>query len=302
MPETLTLAQFSDIHLPPLPGFTPRYWNLKRALGLANWHRQRKFIHKQEIADALIADAQSLRASHIAITGDLISLGLPAEYERAKMWLDTVGDSGKVTVVPGNHDIYSALHGDTGVARWAPYMGAEEGTLAFPFLRRLGPVALIGLNSAVETPPFAASGRLGFEQIEIAAEMLDRLRDENVFRVVLIHHPPLLLPARQRTGLRDAAHLLRMLDKKGAELVLYGHTHRQRLDWLGFGPHAVPAIGAASSSAMLQHKQQPIGRYNLFTFFRGPEGARIRHSVRGFESPGGAIVPLSEDVLTPPPA
>ena len=84
----------------------------------------------------------------------------------------SVGAPERVSVIPGNHDIYSRLGADPGSARWAAYMtsdapgaahaGHEE---AFPFVRMLGPVALIGVNSAVPTPPLVASGRLGSRQL-----------------------------------------------------------------------------------------------------------------------------------------
>ena len=152
------------------------------------------------VADRLIADALALRSDHIAITGDLVNLGLPAEHEAALIWLRSVGPPDQVTVIPGNHDIYSSMRGDRGVARWAAYMGCEEDTLAFPFVSRVGPLALVGLNSAVETPPFVASGRLGPHQLEIAQEQLAELGEEGAIRVVLIHHPPLASLDTPRRG------------------------------------------------------------------------------------------------------
>ena len=105
MIETYTIAHLSDVHLSPIVGFYPKYWNVKRALGFANWQRGRSRVHQREVADQLIADAKALRADHIVITGDLVNLGLPKEYEAALQWLNSVGPPDRVTVVPGNHDI-----------------------------------------------------------------------------------------------------------------------------------------------------------------------------------------------------
>jgi 3',5'-cyclic AMP phosphodiesterase CpdA len=297
MTETFTLAHFSDVHLSPVVGFAPRYWNAKRALGYLNWQRGRRNVHQRRVADELIADALALRADHIAITGDLINLGLPAEYEAASSWLRGIGPPEHVTVVPGNHDVYTHLAGDAGIKRWAAYMGAEPETLVFPFVRRTGPLALIGLNSAVETPPFVAAGRLGGDQIEVVRDLLERLGDENVIRVVLIHHPPLPGLANARRGLADAGQFARVLEKSGAELVLYGHNHHPLLTWHPGSHEPVPVIGAASASAVREHKGEPPGRYGLFTFFLGPSGLRIRHTVRGFAPGGSKIAKLSEHVL-----
>lgn len=297
MTETFTLAHLTDVHLAPVAGFSPRYWNAKRGLGFINWQRGRKNVHKPEVAAKLVADAKALRADHIVITGDLTNLGLPAEHEAALSWLKAVGPAERVTVIPGNHDIYSALYGDAGVARWAEYMGGDAATHAFPFVRRFGPLALIGLNSAVETPPFVASGQLGPDQIEVTRDLLDRLHDEDVIRVVLIHHPPLQGLASNRRGLRDVLHVQRMLEKSGAELVLYGHNHRPQLTWLETGTGRLPVIGGASASASRVHKGEPLAQYNLFTFFKTEQGLRIRQSVRGLATADGPVVKLSEAVL-----
>lgn len=302
MKTPFTLAHFSDVHLSPITGFGPRYWNAKRTLGFLNWQRGRKHVHERSVADRLMADAIALRTDHIAITGDLINLGLPLEYEAALSWLEALGSPDTVTVVPGNHDVYTRLAGHPGIARWAAYMGSEEQSLAFPFVRRVGPLALIGLNSAIETPPFVAAGRLGAHQIEVAGEMLERLADEDVIRVVLIHHPPLPGLASARRALADAAQFARVLERAGAELVLYGHNHRERLNWHmqaegAAGVQPIPVIGVPSASAARAHKDEPLGRYNIFTFFEGDGRRRIRYTVRGLATPGGDIVKLSENVL-----
>ena len=59
---------------------------------------------------------------------------------------------------------------------WGDYMRGDDGDAAFPFLRRRGPLALIGLSSAVPTAPFMATGRLGAEQLARSRELLDQLR------------------------------------------------------------------------------------------------------------------------------
>jgi 3',5'-cyclic AMP phosphodiesterase CpdA len=297
MTETFTLAHLTDVHLSPIAGFSPGYWNLKRGLGFVNWQRGRKSVHAREVADRLVADAKTLRADHIAITGDLVNLGLPVEHEAALTWLKTVGPPERVTVIPGNHDIYSSLHGDAGVARWAEYMGGEAESHTFPFVRRIGPLALIGLNSAIETPPFVASGRLGPDQIEVTRDLLERLGDEGMVRVVLIHHPPLTGLASSRRGLRDVKLFQRMLEKSGAELVLYGHNHRPELTWLDTVSGRLAVIGGASASAGRVHKDETLAQYNLLTFFSSEKGLRIRKIVRGLAVPDGPVVKLDETVL-----
>ena len=52
----------------------------KRVLGYVNWHRGRKLVHRRDILDVLIRDLVERHPSHIAVTGDLVNLGLPRNF------------------------------------------------------------------------------------------------------------------------------------------------------------------------------------------------------------------------------
>ena len=296
MTDTITLAQLSDVHLAPLRGLALRHLNVKRGLGYLNWQRGRRHVHRRDALDLVVADLKAQRPDHIAVTGDLVNLGLPAEYEGARAWLEGLGRPDKVTVVPGNHDIYTHLAGDPGIERWADYMRADAwGTRIgldkerFPFVRRIGPVALIALNSAVPTPPFVAAGELGERQIATLAEILLRAEQEKLIRVVLIHHPPLGGQAPPRRALRDAAELQRVLAERGAELVLHGHNHRDsHIDFAWARGH-IPVIGLASSSAGRAHGHEPLGRYNLVRIARADGAAHIEVTTRGLDRSASRI-------------
>src|SRR5262245_21702804 len=245
-----TLAHLSDPHLAPLP--TPRLADLasKRILGYLHWRRTRHRIHRAERLDLLVGDLKAQAPDHIAVTGDLVNIALAAEFPQARAWLDRLGPPRDVTLVPGNHDAYVraalALH----APHWDDFMRGDD-TAAFaaqfPFVRRRGPLAIIGLSTAVPTAPFMASGRLGTTQIGRLEELLTRLAGH--FRVVLIHHPP----GRTRSGrlkrLTDAAALRAALARHSAELVLHGHDHVDALDWLEGPRGPIAALGVPSASA-----------------------------------------------------
>ena len=159
------LAHLSDPHLGPLPA--PRWHELlgKRATGFANWRRKRHLIHRGEALARIVADLKAQAPDHIAVTGDLVNISLPGEYAPARAWLEALGSSRDVTLVPGNHDIYVRAGASYPRRHWSEYMRADEGepehgAAAFPFVRRRGALALIGLSSAVPTAPFLATGRL----------------------------------------------------------------------------------------------------------------------------------------------
>jgi 3',5'-cyclic AMP phosphodiesterase CpdA len=305
MAASLTIAHLSDVHLGPIAGFTPRYWNLKRALGYVNWLRNRRPVYQRAVLDRIVADLKAQAPDHIAVTGDLVNIGLPEELSNALHWLESLGPPRHVTVIPGNHDIYSRLRRDAGTARWARYMASDaEGALhagddhAFPFVRVLGRVALIGLNSAVPTPPLIASGRLGREQLERLAQLLERLGAAGLFRLVLIHHPPLTGQASRFRALEDAIHLESVLARHGAELVVHGHNHHDTLVWHASSVGPVPIVGAPSAAQGRAYKGEPLARYNLYRI--GGPPWQIELIGRGLREPNGPIVEIERRRLSPP--
>src|SRR5690606_18812921 len=114
------------------------------------------------------------------------------------------------------------------------------------------------LNSAVPTPPGIASGEVGPEQIEECHEILTKLGRMSMFRLVMIHHPPLLEQVRPGRDLKDAAQLERALLDAGAELVIHGHNHQDEVSWheTATGPMAV--VGIASASIGRLHRHEPL--------------------------------------------
>ena len=305
--NSTTLAHISDVHITPPSGLAPRHLNVKRTLGLMNWHSGRKNIYCMSVADLLVADMRVLGAHHVTVTGDLCNIGLPNEYAAALNWLERVGRPDAVTVVPGNHDIYTRMDNHPGVELWHDYMasdafgasvpGVGRTARGFPFVRRVGVAALVGVNSAVETRPFSAKGRVGREQLEGLEQVLHALEASGLARIVLIHHPPLPGLAPKSRALKDAEELAGVLSRAGAELILHGHNHRDTLS-CGYGPKVkIPVLGIASGSAGRPHNDEPMARYNLVDV-RMTDGARvIEVTGRGIVAEGGGVIELDRRVL-----
>ena len=299
---SLTLVHLTDVHLGPLPAFTPSHWNVKRLLGYVNFRTKRGAFHAAKLATAVSCDARAQAADHIAVTGDLVNLGMPREFEQAAEWLERLGTREGVTVVPGNHDVYTRLRTDAGIERWRAYMSARgagdrvdgvAGALqtGFPFVRTLGRFALIGLNSAVYTLPGMCSGALGDDQIARFGEISAALGRAGYVRIVLIHHPPLVEHGRRR-GIIDAGAFEEALGAAGAEVVLHGHNHRNMLSWreTRTGPAAI--IGAPSAGE---------GYYNIYQFRHVAGGAPLVERVtRGVPEAGQAVRELERGVLKSP--
>jgi 3',5'-cyclic AMP phosphodiesterase CpdA len=281
-----TLAHLSDPHLPPLP--TPRLRELpgKRAFGYLNWTRNRRKYYRRDVLDALVSDLQAQAPDHTAITGDLVNLALEAEFPPSLKWLESVGTPDRVTVVPGNHDAYVRATQHRFAEAWRNYLdgdGPGDG-VTFPFVRRRGPLALIGVSSAAPTPPLMATGWLGGGQLDALERMLAELSAEAAFRVLLIHHP--LRSDAPAKRLTDSSQVLALLKQYGVELVLHGHDHVHSTVWIEGPKGAIPAIGVPAASA-LAHGRHPAAAYNLFSVEREGDAWRCEQTVRGFKDRSG---------------
>jgi 3',5'-cyclic AMP phosphodiesterase CpdA len=281
MTDTFTLAHLSDPHLPPLPAARVRDLAGKRALGYLNWTRNRHKYHRREVLDALVADLQAQRPDHIAVTGDLVNLALEAEFTPAQAWLESVGTPQQVTVVPGNHDAYVRATRHHFAGAFEKYLRGDAGVdgAPFPFVRRRGPLALIGVSSAVPTPPLMATGRLGRAQLDALDRHLADLSTDDAFRVLLVHHP--LHSDSRMKQLTDSKALRAVLKRRGVELVLHGHDHIHSTMWIEGSDRQIPAIGVPSASA-LAHRHYPAAAYNLFAIARDGDKWRCVQTVRGF--------------------
>jgi 3',5'-cyclic AMP phosphodiesterase CpdA len=141
----------------------------------------------------------------------------------------------------------------------------------FPFVRRFGDVVLVALSSAIPTMPFMAAGRLGSAQRALLCLILEELGRKGLFRVVLIHHPPLASQAGWRRCLRDAKKLTRLLKETGAELVLHGHNHEQTLVELQTITGPLFVVGVPSASDAMAGRT-PAARYNEYRIDRVDNG------------------------------
>jgi 3',5'-cyclic AMP phosphodiesterase CpdA len=294
------LGHLSDPHLGPLP--TPRLRELtgKRVIGIINWRRRRRVAHRAEVVDTLVHDLQAAHPDHIAVTGDLVNVALDLEFAPARQWLSRLGPPDHVTVVPGNHDVYVRSAVQYPARHWGDYMRADGiGSAAphgrpahFPFVRRRGQVALIGLSTAVPTGLVTATGKLGAEQLMRLSDALDHLAHQGLFRVVLLHHPPTSTMSERLKRLIDAGPFRRVIAEHGAELVIHGHSHVQSLVWLD-GPNQarVPVSGVPSASATLHGRRDPAS-YNLYRIAGSPGGWQCEAVTRGLRPGHHGIVEI----------
>jgi 3',5'-cyclic AMP phosphodiesterase CpdA len=290
------IAHISDVHLGPLPPVHARELMSKRLFGYLNWQQNREKAHDPEILAALVADLKAAKPDHIAVAGDLVNIGLPAEYIQARTWLEALGAPADVSVVPGNHDAYVAAAMPVCASAWAPWTaGDSPGEHPFPYIRRRGQLALIGVSTAVASLPLMATGRVETDQAQHLGLLLAAAGREGLCRVVMIHHPPVAGACAWTRRLIGADLVRHAIHRFGAELILHGHNHRTSVATLP-GPNGdVPVVGAAAPGAR-PHGHKPGGSYNLLKVVGEPGNYVIGMFERGWRD--GAVETIQKRLLT----
>ncbi|MBK6289278.1 MAG: metallophosphoesterase [Gammaproteobacteria bacterium] len=289
MQTPFRFAQLSDPHLSDLSSVRWRQLASKRLLGYLSWRRRRRHEHRIEMLDALRADLQTVAPDHTVVTGDLTHIALPSEFREARDWLRSVGTPERVTVVPGNHDCYIATPWVGTLGLWSEYMRSDHAPantnpeVLFPSLRVRGPVAFIGLSSAVPSWPLLAIGRLGSAQLDRLQTILDSLRNSGLLRVLLLHHPPVPGEEKWRKRLVDAAKLGELLGEHRVDMVLHGHRHRAIQSAMRIPGCEVPVFGIPSASAAGKISNYP-SEYNLYAVRPGERSWNIEASARSYDA------------------
>ena len=103
------IAHLSDLHLLSLEGAIPFRLLNKRLTGYANIRLHRGSVHKPAAVRAAAREIRRLDVDHVVITGDVSNLALEREFELVRAFLeDDLGlPPDRVSLVPGNHDVYT---------------------------------------------------------------------------------------------------------------------------------------------------------------------------------------------------
>jgi 3',5'-cyclic AMP phosphodiesterase CpdA len=263
------LAHISDPHLGPLPQVRWRDLASKRVTGYINWQRHRGKAMASPALSRIMADITAQKPDHLVITGDLVNLGLDAEVENARLWLESQGAPEDISVVPGNHDAYVPGALARACKSWKAFMSGDAPPISaaprdlFPYLRIRNQVAIIGISSAIATSPFLARGAFRSAQARRLAQILDECGRSGLFRIILIHHPPVRGAAALHKRLFGIGLFQKVVRENGAELVLHGHTHQPTVNHIDGRDGKVPVVGVSSTS-QAPGGQMPAAGYNLF--------------------------------------
>lgn len=275
----MRIAHFSDLHVLALDGVPAlRFFN-KRFTGWVNLRVKRSHKHRPGHVRAVAQEIARAKVDHLVITGDLTNLALEQEFEAVRTLLEQeLGlRPDQISAVPGNHDLYTrgAMRDQRFTKYFHDYVASDLPELCadiplgrFPFVKLRGPVAIIGLSSAVPRPPLMASGELGKPQLAALKRILVHPEVQKRTPIILLHHPIHNPPSRMKTfveGLWDAQALITELSALHRGLLLHGHLHVRRKRALGTPAGEMLAIGATSASLHHENEHKMAG-FNLYEF------------------------------------
>jgi len=290
----MKIAHVSDLHLLAIEGVPIRRFLNKRATGWINLRLKRGAIHRASHVRAVLRAVSEMRVDHVVVTGDLTNLALESEFDLARDTLrrELGMDPSEVTIVPGNHDLYTrgALRSgrfEAYFARWMrsdlPHLAVPTSGGRFPVVRLRDGVAIVGLSSAVPRPPLIAAGELGEAQIEALKRVLAHPEVSRRTAILVLHHPVLPYGSALKQyaqGLRDAASLRSALQTLERGLVLHGHLHRRLQRTILTARGRLDQVSATSAS--LDHEAPD--RMAGFNVYQLDKGSVSRIEARVYDS------------------
>ncbi len=235
----------------------------------------------------------------VIVTGDITDDGWGYELVTCALSDFIVAD--RFFAVAGNHDLSRVPPGsrhnmplEEKAARWAAFRSAarldaeQKGASSMV----VDGVLLLGLNSSIvpEMIPWSGLGRVGHEQLAVAAHLVRKAEGARV-RICCVHHHVAHLslgpiaradPGQFAMKLRDARQVVQFLADSGFAAVLNGHRHHGYHVREGTLPHVVSSpsttLGCRASGARYYWVLRVVGtRIRVERRFIGVEAGEEAH-------------------------
>ena len=256
---------------------------------------------------------------HIVITGDIVSTADPDDYYLARTILRSYDllESRKLTIVPGNHDVFGGPHRAVDVLSFPQHIRNTDycrrlalfeeafaetfvdvrrlaGDDLFPFVKDVGPFSLIGLNSippwSLWNNPLGSNGILSEQQISILEKPSTwEERQGRISLVAMHHHFNDLNDASSANNLwrriesktmrmKKRRKVLKLFKALGVQIVLHGHIHRNEL-------YKRNGIRLANGAGAVCDDPIPMLKYNRIAHVLGATTIKIRQLPISFHVP-----------------
>lgn len=219
-----------------------------------------KHVHF-DILNKLLKDIKKRKVDHILLTGDIVDCATAEEFKLVKNTFNKYGyyDKSKLTVIPGNHDIYGGpsdrmpgymfiqycrkLNFKKSVNNFAKKFSDINTSNKLPYLKVIDNAALIGINSIYEWDLHENSngtnGYLNDSILKKLVNILEKKELKDKIKIVLIHHhfnEPMFRKdhIEQRMWLEaeeakmkfyNKKELMKIFNKYKVKFVLHGHNH-----------------------------------------------------------------------------
>jgi 3',5'-cyclic AMP phosphodiesterase CpdA len=194
-----------------------------------------------EGVEALVPD---LEPRLIVVAGDLSQRARHGEFQAARGFVRELERTAPVYVLPGNHDVqwwwrpFVPFGSAAKYAKYRTYFGpALAPTMVFPDAIVAGALTSHGVAWGSLTPrlrDIAVKGHLPRREFRRVKALFDAAPPPQV-RVLVVHHNVLRGDLSGRMGLARWSQAQRRIVQSGAELVLCGHDHQEKADYLGGG-------------------------------------------------------------------
>ncbi|MGD0676811.1 MAG: metallophosphoesterase [Polyangiaceae bacterium] len=222
------IVHLSDAHvLDPRPSRTRSGWSMQ--VRFLSFGRPLDALGRQRKLRRSLQTARRLGAHHVVLSGDLTEIGAPGEFETlAELLHDSGVPPEHITLVPGNHDLYSsadawrwALAGP--LAAFARTSAGEPGKLL-----DIGAACLLPIDGAFHQPVTRSAGVVSPALLETIAK---HAQDPALARrplVLVQHHPPFVRKTSAWhwiDGLIGARAMMSLLETFRHLFVLHGHLH-----------------------------------------------------------------------------
>jgi 3',5'-cyclic AMP phosphodiesterase CpdA len=243
---------------------------------------------KQDLRGLKDAAGEVAKPDLAVLTGDLAEWGRKSEFEDVLRFAQSLAallgvPTERLVIVPGNHDINRALcrayfatsEGNEEIPKppywdkWLHFVGLfrelyglgarvefNERTPWSLFEIEELEVVVAALNSTMAESHLDEDhyGQLGEAQLRWFEDRLDVYQQRGWLRIAAVHHNVRRGPVRDDENLRDADHLTRILGGK-INIVLHGHTHDGKLDWLA---PEVPILSTGSAAVTPEARPEEV--------------------------------------------
>ncbi len=215
-------------------------------------------------AEHLAERIKELKPDAVVVSGDLTMRARAGQFAKARKFLLELQTP--LLVIPGNHDIpvYDVFTRMVMPFRnYNKYAGdLSTNPLVLPH------VAFMGLNTVYVWKH--QEGRVRPKELEQAVEWLKSLPGAT-WKVIVVHQHFINLEGHERPGVMyRGAEVLRTLSEAGADAILHGHTHYNRViqagDYFTGIPRRLSLVCVGTATSERTRGELQTNNYNLLDF------------------------------------